>query len=49
MQIKSADRFAESVDQNADRFAESAQLAERFHILPITLQSMFTMHINFYF
>ena len=39
-----ADRFAESVDQNADRFAESAQLAdwiaEQFHILPIALQSI---------
>ena len=52
MQIKSADRFAESAqlaDQNADRFAESAQLAERFHILPITLQSMLLCISNLIF
>ena len=56
MQIKSADRFAESAqlaDQNADRFAESAQLAdqiaEQFHILPIALQSMLLCISNFIF
>ena len=47
MQIKSADRFAESAqlaDQTADRFAESAQLADQIcrmiSILLIALQSM---------
>ena len=42
MQIKSADRFAESA-QLADR------IAERFHILPIALQSMLLCISNFIF
>ena len=42
MQIKSADQFAESA-QLAD------QNAERFHILPIALQSMLLCISNFIF